>query len=125
MTETYEIHRTLCKGIDNKKSEHVSKVLSTICKVSTEKRKIATFDEALEKSGIIISGMTEKIKNDLTNKWEKGKPIYIMDKKLNIPGKEEIVFEEIKCDINRIGEVKDSIEEMKMLKNIKELMECK
>ncbi len=125
MAEIYEIHKTLCQGIDNKKNEHVSKVLSAICKVSTEKRKIATFDEAIEKSGIIVSGMTEKIKKDLTNKWEKGEPIYIMNKKLDIPGKEEKVFEEIKCDINRIGEVKDTIEEMKMLKNIKELMECK
>ena len=61
----------------------------------------------------------------MTKKWEKGEPIYIMDKKLDIPGKEGIVSEEIKCDINRIGEVKDTIEEMKMLKNTKELMECK
>ena len=43
MTETYEIHNTLCKGIDNKKNEQVSKVLNTICKVNIEKRKIARF----------------------------------------------------------------------------------
>ena len=121
MAEIYEIHKTLCKGIDNKKNEDADKVLSTICKVMTEKRKIATFNDALAKSGIKISGMTEKIKEELTKKWEKGEPIYVMNKRLDIPGKEEIVFEEIKCDINRIGEVK----EMKMLKYTKGLMECK
>lgn len=124
MAEIYEIHNTLCEGIDNKKKEHIHKILNTICKVSTEKRKIATFDEALEKSGTRLSGMTEKIKKNLTSKWEKGEPIYIMDRKLDIPGKEEAVFEEIKCDINRIGEVKDTIEEIKTLKNTEELIEC-
>lgn len=125
MAEIYEIHKTLCEGIDNKKNEDIHKVLSTVCKIRTEKRKIATFDEALEKSGVKVMGMTEKIKEELTKKWEKGEPIYVMDKKLDIPGKEEKIFEEIKCDINRIGDVKDTIEEMKMLKNTKELMECK
>jgi DNA-directed RNA polymerase subunit L len=88
MTEIYEIHKTLCEGIDNKKKEDIDKVLNTICKVKTEKRKIATFDEALEKSGTKISGMTDKIKEEFTKKWEKGEPIYINDRKLNIPGKE-------------------------------------
>jgi hypothetical protein len=125
MTEIYEIHKTLCEGIDNKKKEDIHKVLNTICKAKTEKRKIATFDEALEKSGTKISGMTDKIKEEFTKKWEKGEPIYINDRKLNIPGKEEKVFEEIRCDINRIGEVKGTIEEMKILKNMNELMECK
>lgn len=125
MVEIYEIHKTLCEGIDNKKNEDVRKVLDTICKVKTEKRKIATFDEALEKSGIKVMGMTGVFKEEFAKKWEKGEPIYISDKKLDIPGKEEKIFEEIKCDINMIGEIKDTIEEMNMLKNIKELMECK
>lgn len=125
MTETYEIRKTLCEGIDNKKKEDINKVLNTICEVRTEKRKIATFDEALEKSGAKVVGMTEKIKGEFTKKWEKGEPIYINDRKLDIPGKDEKIFEEIKCDINRIGEVEDTIEEMKMLKNTEELMECK
>jgi hypothetical protein len=125
MAEVHEIHRTLCEGIDNRKNEGIHKVLNTICKVRTEKRKIATFDDALGKSGIIMSGMTKKIKDELTQKWEKGEPIYVMNKKLDIPAKEEKIFEEIKCDINRIEEVKDTIEEMKMLKNTKELMQCK
>ena len=125
MAEIYEVHNTLCKGLDNKINEERSKVLDTICKVRMEKRKIATFDEALEKSGIRVSGMTEKIKEEFTKKWEKGEPIYIMDKKIDIPGKEEKVFEEIKCDINRIGEVKNIIEEIKMLKNTEELMKCR
>jgi hypothetical protein len=125
MAEIYEIHKTLCKGIDNKKKEDIHKVLNTICKAKTEKRKIATFDEALEKSGTKLSGMSEKVKDELTKKWEKGEPIYVHDRKLDIPGKEEKVFEEIKCDINRIGEVKDAIEEIKMLKSTEELMECK
>jgi len=99
MSEIYEIHKTLCEGIDNKKKEDIDKVLNTICKVKTEKRKIATFDDASKKSG-------------------KASGLYI-------PDKEEKVFEEIKCDINRIGEVKDTIEEMNILKNMDELMECK
>ncbi len=125
MLERWEIHKTLCKGINNKINEDQHQVQDTICKISTEKIKMATFDEALEKGGIKLSGITENIKEDLTKKWEKGEPIYIMNKKLDIPGKEEMVSEEIKCDINRIGEVKDIIEEIKMLKNTKELMECK
>lgn len=125
----YEINKTLCEGIDNKINEDRRKVLDTICNVRTEKRKITTFYEALgalEKRGTKISGMSEKIIEELTQKWEKGEPIYIMDKKLDIPskGKEETIFEEIKCDINRIGEVKDNLEEIKMLKNTKELMKC-
>ncbi len=89
--------------------------------MKTEKRKITTFDEALEKVGIKLSGITEKIKEHLIKKWEKGEPIYIMDKKLDIPGKEDII-EEIKCDINRIGEVKGYIEDISMLENTKEIM---
>lgn len=123
MSDTREIHRTLCKGMDNKKEEDTQKVLDVICKTKT--RQIASLDEALEKSGIRVSGMTEKIKEEFTKKWEKGEPIRIDDRILGIPGKKEMIFEEIKCDINRIGEVKDIIEEMKMLKNTKELMECK
>ncbi len=125
MAEIYEIHKTLCEGIDNKKNEDLHKVMNTICKVKTEKRKIETFDEALEKSGIRISGITDNIKKEFTEKWEKGKPIYVNSRILEIPGKEEKIFEEIKCDIKRIEEVKDTIEEIKMLKNIKELIECK
>lgn len=132
MTEIHEIHKTLCKGIDNKIYEDRNKVLDTICKVRTEKRKIATFDEALIKSGIKMAGMTKKIKDEWAKKWENDEPIYVLDvrtgfidKKLDILGKESKIFEEIKCDINKIGEVKDTIEEMKGLNNIKELMECK
>lgn len=125
MAEIYEIHKTLCEGIDNKKKDDIHKVLNTICKTKTEKRKVTTFDEALEKSGTKVLGLTEKIKEEFTKKWEKGEPIYIHDRKLDIPGKEEKVFEEIKCDINRIGEAKDTIEEMKTLNNIEKLMECK
>ena len=125
MAEIYEISKTFCEGVDNKINEERRKVLDTICKVRTEKRKIATFDDALAKSGITLSGMTEKIKEELTKKWEKGEPIYIMSKKLDIPGKEEKIFEDIKCDINRIGEVKDTIEKIKILDNTKELMKCR
>jgi len=129
MAEMYEINKTLCEGLDNKIDEKRREVLDTICKVGVEKRKITTFYDALgvlEKRGTKISGMSEKIIEELTQKWEKGEPIYIMGKKIDIPskGKEEIVFEEIKCDINRIGEAKDTLEEIKMLKNTKELMKC-
>lgn len=129
MAEMYEINKTLCEGLDNKINEKRSKVLDTICEVRTEKRKIETFYDALgalEKKGTKISGMSEKIIEELAQKWEKGEPIYITGRKLDIPGKgkEETVFEEIKCDINRLGEVKDTLEEIKMLKNTKELMKC-
>lgn len=125
MVEIWEINKTFCDGVDNNIDEKRKKVLDTICFVRTEKRKIATFGEALEKSGIIVSGMTEKIKEELTKKWERGEPILVMGKKLDIPGKEEKIFEEIKCDINRIGEVKGYIEDISMLKNTKEMMRCK
>lgn len=128
MAEIYEINKVLCDGINNKIDEKRGKVLDTICKVKTEKRKIATFDESIEKSGIKVVGMTEKIKEDLAKKWDKGEPIFVMGKKLDIPSKEEeLVFEEIKCDINKIDlqPTKSYIEDISALKNTKELMKCK
>ena len=125
MTEIYEINMTFCEGVENKINEERRKVLDTICKVRTEKRKIQTFDEALEKSGTRVSGMSEKMKEEFTKIWEKGEPIYIRDRKLDIPSKEEKIFEEIKCDINRIGDVKNNLEQIGILKNTKELMKCR
>lgn len=95
MAETYRIHRALCEVIDNKKKEYTAKVLNTICKASKKEIKITKPRKKLGKEEPIIFLVNDKM------------------------------HDEIECDINKIGEVKNAIEEMKILNDIEKLMKCK
>lgn len=119
--KVYEMHRKLCEDIEDKIAGDIHIATNTICKV--EKSKVVTFDEALRSAGMKIS-ISEKGREQMEEKWERGLPIYIPGRAVDIPRKGE-TSDIIKCDINKIKDVRDITEEINRLESIRNSIRCR